>query len=78
MHLFVHPFSSYRQKVLIALYENATPFEFRSLEKASAKAELASLWPLKRFPALLDQVARSLRQPRSSNISRLAIPVPSA
>ena len=25
--LFAHPFSSYCQKVLIALYENATPFE---------------------------------------------------
>lgn len=25
--LYGHPFSSYTQKVLIALYENATPFE---------------------------------------------------
>ena len=29
MELYAHPFSSYCQKVLIALYENATPFEFR-------------------------------------------------
>ena len=29
--LFGHLFSSYTQKVLIALYENATPFEFRGL-----------------------------------------------
>ena len=27
--IYGHPFSSYTQKVLIALYENATPFEFR-------------------------------------------------
>lgn len=27
MKLYAHPFSSYCQKVLIALYENATPFE---------------------------------------------------
>jgi len=27
MKLYAHPFSSYSQKVLIALYENATPFE---------------------------------------------------
>src|SRR5262245_44397463 len=27
--LYGHPFSSYTQKVLIALYENGTPFEFR-------------------------------------------------
>ena len=32
MKLYAHPFSSYSQKVLIALYENATPFEYRSLE----------------------------------------------
>ena len=53
--LYAHPFSSYSQKVLIALYENATPFEYRSLEDPSANAELASLWPLKRFPVLVDQ-----------------------
>ena len=29
MKLYAHPFSSYSQKVLIALYENATPFEYR-------------------------------------------------
>jgi glutathione S-transferase len=55
MKLYAHPFSSYSQKVLIALYENATPFEYRSLEDPSAKAELASLWPLARFPVLVDQ-----------------------
>jgi glutathione S-transferase len=54
MKLYAHPFSSYSQKVLIALYENATPFEYRSLEEPSANAELASLWPLKRFPVLVD------------------------
>jgi glutathione S-transferase len=54
MKLYAHPFSSYSQKVLIALYENATPFEYRNLEDSSASAELASLWPLKRFPVLVD------------------------
>ncbi len=54
MKLYAHPFSSYCQKVLIALYENATPFEYRNLEDASANAELVSLWPLKRFPVLAD------------------------
>lgn len=29
--LYGHPFSSYTQKVLIALYENQTPFEFRCI-----------------------------------------------
>jgi glutathione S-transferase len=55
MKLYAHPFSSYCQKVLIALYENATPFEYRSLEDRSANAELADLWPLKRFPVLVDR-----------------------
>ena len=27
--LYAHPFSSYSQKVLVALYENDTPFEYR-------------------------------------------------
>jgi glutathione S-transferase len=53
--LYAHPFSSYSQKVLIALYENATPFEYRNLEEPAANAELASLWPLKRFPVLADR-----------------------
>ncbi|WP_330538431.1 glutathione S-transferase family protein [Aeromonas hydrophila] len=54
MKLYAHPFSSYSQKVLIALYENATPFDYRNLEGPAANAELAALWPLKRFPVLLD------------------------
>ena len=55
MKLYAHPFSSYSQKVLIALSENATPFEYRSLEDPAANAELAALWPMKRFPVLVDQ-----------------------
>ncbi|MGH7820564.1 MAG: glutathione S-transferase family protein [Candidatus Binatia bacterium] len=56
MKLYAHPFSSYCQKVLIALYENDTPFDFRMLgpEDEEAAAELAALWPLKRIPVLVD------------------------
>jgi glutathione S-transferase len=54
MKLYSHPFSSYSQKVLIALYENGTPFEYRNLEEPAANGELAALWPLKRFPVLVD------------------------
>jgi glutathione S-transferase len=56
MKLYAHPFSSYCQKVLIALYENATPFEFILLEQDDAQimAELEGLWPFKRFPVLVD------------------------
>ena len=52
--LYAHPFSSYSQKVLIALYENATTFEYRNLEDPAATAELAALWPIRRFPVLVD------------------------
>src|SRR5665213_521465 len=54
LKLFAHPFSSYCQKLLIALYENDTAFEYRTLEDKEAAAELAALWPLKRFPMLVD------------------------
>lgn len=54
--LFSHPFSSYCQKALIALYENATPFIYRKLDGSDpdAHAELAALWPIKKFPLLVD------------------------
>lgn len=57
--LFSHPFSSYSQKVLIALYENATPFEYRMLDPDHPEngAELARLWPPAKFPLLLDDGA---------------------
>ena len=51
---YAHPFSSYSQKVLIALYENGTPFTFRVLNDEKAFAELAALWPHKKFPVLAD------------------------
>lgn len=54
--LYAHPFSSYCQKVLIALYENDTPFTYRLLgpDDPEALTELEALWPLKRFPVLVD------------------------
>jgi glutathione S-transferase len=54
LKLYAHPFSSYCQKVLVALYENGTPFEYRMLEQDGAMRELEALWPLKRFPVLVD------------------------
>jgi glutathione S-transferase len=54
--LYAHPFSSYCQKVLIALYENDTPFAYRILgaEDPSAFSELQQLWPIGKFPVLVD------------------------
>jgi glutathione S-transferase len=54
--IYAHPFSSYCQKVLIALYENGTPFELRLLAPGDEQvaAEHAALWPLRRMPVLVD------------------------
>jgi glutathione S-transferase len=55
LKLYAHPFSSYCQKVLIALYENNTPFEYLTLEDAKNGGELEALWPIKKFPVLVDK-----------------------
>ncbi|OBZ92034.1 glutathione S-transferase [Pararhizobium polonicum] len=54
--LFAHPFSSYCQKVLVAIYENGTAFDYRMLspDEADTVAEWQSIWPIKRFPVLKD------------------------
>ncbi len=55
LSLYGHPFSSFTQKALTALYENATPFEFRVLDGSEPVAsEFEALWPIKRFPVLVD------------------------
>jgi glutathione S-transferase len=62
--LYGHAFSSYTQKVLIALYENLTPFELREIGPGAPQhtQDWLSRWPLAKFPLLLDgelQVAES-------------------
>lgn len=56
LKLYAHPFSSYCQKALVALYENRTSFDFMMLdgEHPDIFSEFASLWPIKRFPLLVD------------------------
>lgn len=55
--LYGHPFSSYTQKALIALYENGLPFEFRMIGQETPEhvAEWLKRWPLARFPMLVDE-----------------------
>ena len=57
LKLYAHPLSSYCWKVLIALYENDTPFEFRQLDAAHADngREFAALWPIAKMPVLADR-----------------------
>jgi len=55
LRLLGHPFSSYCQKALVALYENATPFGFEAVDVWSPEAtEFAARWPLRRMPVLVD------------------------
>src|ERR1043166_4179794 len=54
--LYGHPFSSYTWKALIALYANATPFEFRTVDPDHPEhgAFVAKASPLGKFPVLRD------------------------
>jgi glutathione S-transferase len=54
--IYGHLFSSYTQKVLMALYENGTPFEFRALgqDTPGHVGEWLKRWPLRKFPVLVD------------------------
>ena len=56
LKIYGHPFSSYTQKALMALYENDTPFEFLELspEHPDVYADFAQRWPIRRFPLLVD------------------------
>jgi len=67
LQLFLHPLSSYCHKVLIALYENETPFEVKRIDDPAVAAEYAQLSPLRRFPILRD-VERNQVIPESTII----------
>jgi len=67
--LYFHPLSSFCQKVLIALYENDTPFEphLVNLMDEASSAEFKKIWPIGKFPVLRDDAnARTI--PESSII----------
>jgi glutathione S-transferase len=56
LQLYAHPFSSYCQKVLIALWADETPFEYKMLDQEHPDnfAELKGRWPFNKFPLLVD------------------------
>src|SRR5690242_11915316 len=55
--LYYHPLASFCHKVLIALYENQTPFEARIVDLAdeASSGEMLSYWPVGKIPVLRDQ-----------------------
>jgi glutathione S-transferase len=56
LELYFHPLSSFSQKVLVALYENDTPFAPRLVEFANeaSRAAFLALWPIGKIPVLRD------------------------
>jgi glutathione S-transferase len=57
--LYGHPLSSYTWKPLIAMWENGTPFDYRSIAHDDPAGEdngaaLKAHWPPGKFPLLLD------------------------
>jgi len=69
LRLHYHPLSSFCWKVLIALYENDTPFEpvLVDLAKEQDRAAFYKLWPVGKFPVIED-TARNWMVPESSII----------
>lgn len=67
--LHFHPLSSYCHKVLIALYENDTPFKPNKVDLSNEgeRAALLKLSPIGKFPVLRDE-ARDETVPESSVI----------
>lgn len=65
--LYGHPFSSYTQKALIALHENATPFEFKAVDSATPEnfEALKKLGRLRNSRSSKTKVSRSSKRPRS-------------
>ena len=69
LRLHYHPFSSFCQKVLIALYEKDLPFERNIVDLGDdgQRAALRRLWGMGKFPVLEDG-ARGVALPESSII----------
>lgn len=57
--LYFHPLSSFCQKVLVAFYENDTPFRphIVDLLDPAEDAAFKAIWPIGRFPLLRDEAA---------------------
>jgi glutathione S-transferase len=69
LKLYFHPLASFCQKVLIAFYENDTPFEPHIVDLAdeTSRADFTRIWPIARFPVLRDD-AKDRTVPESSII----------
>jgi glutathione S-transferase len=69
LKLYFHPLASFCQKVLVALYENDTPFEphIVDLGNEASRAAFKTMWPIAKMPVLRDDT-RHRTVPESSII----------
>jgi glutathione S-transferase len=65
--LHEHPFASFCQKPLVALYELGLPFARHIVTDEASRRELAELWPPAKIPVLRDETA-GLTLPESTTI----------
>lgn len=58
--LYIHPLASFCHKVLIALYENGTPFQAETVDLTDKGSALAHVerWPVGKIPVLFDAATR--------------------
>jgi len=67
--LYYHPLSSFCWKALIALYENDTPHDkvLVNLGEEKSRADFLKVWPIGKFPVIVDTV-RDWMVPESTTI----------
>jgi glutathione S-transferase len=68
--LYYHPLSSFCWKALIALYETGTPFEpvLVDLQNPSEREAFYKIWPMGKFPVIVDGARDGWLVPESSII----------
>jgi glutathione S-transferase len=75
LELYLHPLASFCWKVLIAFYENDTPFEPHIVDLADEKsrADFEKIWPIGKFPVLRDSATGRIVSESTSIIEYLAL-----
>jgi len=73
--LYGHPISSFTWKVLMALYENDTLFDFITVDQ-NTYADFIGKWPMGKFPILIDSDRKSMTTETSVIIEYLDVYYP--
>jgi glutathione S-transferase len=76
--LYYHPLSSFCMKVLVALYENDTPFtpHFVDLRNPTDREPFLKIWPVGKFPVLRDETCNRIIPETSVIIAHLDLHYP--